>query len=387
LLLISPTGASGQGDPEAATSSGTSTDLLLLATYVLLALTFSFLCSVAEAVLLSITPSYIEGQREKRPRHAALLKRLKQDNIDRSLAAILTLNTIAHTIGAILAGAQATKLFGSVWVGLFSALMTLLILFLSEIIPKTIGAIYWPRLASPTTLFVHALTIILYPIVWVSERLTHFISRGRKIHSLSRDEFLAMTRVGEQAGHIHDNESRIIHNLLRFESLKVKDIMTPRTVVSALPEEMTVQEALKRAAQNPFSRLPLYKGSVDNVTGFVLRSDILLKKLQGQDDDQLKSFKRAILAVPAAVPLAVLLEHLLKGRQHIAVVVDEYGGTSGLVTLEDLVETLMGVEIMDEIDKVEDMQILARKLWADRAQALGIDGIIAEEGSISRGAP
>lgn len=217
-----------------------NTDTLLLITYVLLAIGFSFLCSVAEAVLLSITPSYIEGQKEKRPKNAARLKRLKQDNVDQSLAAILTLNTIAHTAGAIGAGAKATVVFGSAWFGLFSAVMTLAILFFSEIIPKTIGAIYWSILVVPTVLFVQGLIVILYPIVWISEKLTKLISRGKAIHNFSRDEFIAMARLGNDSGHIHDNETRIIRNLFRYGSVKAMDVMTPRSVVFALAEGRTV---------------------------------------------------------------------------------------------------------------------------------------------------
>jgi len=378
LILTGSTLTVGAEDPGKSTVEDTSAAAVLLITYVLLALGFSFLCSVAEAVLLSITPSYIEGQKLKRPQRAALLRRLKQDNVDRSLAAILTLNTIAHTVGAIGAGAQAAVVFGSAWFGLFSMVMTLTILFLSEILPKTIGAVYWSKLVGPTAFFVQSLIVTLYPIVWISERLTKFISGGKKMHIFSRDEFIAMARVGQKSGHIHDNESRIIRNLFLFGSLQVTDIMTPRTVVSALPEDVTVMDALKHITQTPFSRLPLYTIDMDHITGFVLRDDVLLKKAQDRGDEMLKSLKRDILAVPESVSLSMLLDRLLKDRQHIAIVVDEYGGTRGLVTLEDLVETLIGIEIMDERDNVEDMRVLARKLWIERAKALGIEAEIAE---------
>jgi CBS domain containing-hemolysin-like protein len=353
-------------------------DAVLLMAYVLLALFFSFLCSVAEAVLLSITPSYIEELKEKRPKRAALLKRLKQDNVDRSLAAILTLNTLAHTVGAIMAGAKATVVFGSAWFGLFSAAMTLMILFLSEIVPKTIGAIHWPKLVGPTVLFVHTLIVTLYPLVWISERLTKFISRGKNIHIFSRTEFLAMSRIGEQTGHLSNSESRIILNLFRFGALRVTDIMTPRTVVSGLPEDMTIMDAVKHITQKPFSRLPLYKTDIDEITGFVLRDDILLREAQERGNEALKFIKRDIYRVPESALLSSFLEHLLKHHQHIAIVVDEYGGTAGLVTLEDLFETLMGMEIVDEKDSVVDMRALARKKWAERAKTLGIDVEIAK---------
>ncbi|MBM9606557.1 CNNM domain-containing protein [Desulfopila inferna] len=351
----------------------TTADVILLIMYVLLALVFSFLCSVAEAVLLSITPSYIESQKENRPKRAALLQYLKHDNVDRSLAAILTLNTIAHTIGAIGAGAQASIVFGSTWFGVFSAAMTLMILFFSEIIPKTIGAVYWPHLVGFTTLFVRFLINILYPIVWLSEKVTRIISHDSKLHIFSRDEFIAMARVGVQTGGILDNESLIIKNLLQLQSIAVLDVMTPSTVVSALPEDMTIPEAMVRISKTPFSRLLLYKNNFENITGFVLRDDILLKKAHNHDEETLKSLKRDISVVPGTISVSLLLDRFLKERRHIALVVDEHGSMRGLVTLEDLLETLIGVEIMDEMDKVEDMRVFARKLWMDRAKALGIE--------------
>jgi len=346
--------------------------VVLLIVYVLLALVFSFLCSVAESVLLSLTPSYIEEQKEKQPKRAALLTRLRQENVDRSLAAILTLNTIAHTVGAIGAGAQATVVFGSAWFGLFSAVMTLMILFLSEIIPKTIGAIYWSKLAGPTAFFVNSLIVVLYPIVWVSERMTKFISHGKNVHVFSRDEFIAMARIGEQTGQILDNEARMIRNLFRFGSMEVTDIMTPRTVISALPEDMTVADGLEYIEEKPFSRLPVYKTDIDDICGFVLKDEVLSKKAQVGSEATLQSLKRNILVVPESVSLTALLEMFLKDRQHIAIVVDEYGGTTGLVTLEDLVETLIGMEIADETDTVIDMRVLARKQWEERARTMGI---------------
>ncbi len=355
------------------TTKEMTTDALLLIAYVLLALFFSFLCSVAEAVLLSITPSYIEEQKEINPKRAALLKRLKQDNIDRSLAAILTLNTIAHTVGAIGAGAKAAVVFGSAWFGIFSAVMTLMILFLSEIIPKTLGALYWPKLTGPAAYFVQSLIVILYPIVWISEQMTKIIAHEKTVHVFSRNEFIAMSCVGEQTGQIHKNEARIIRNLFLFGSTNVTDIMTPRTVISALPDDITVMDASEYMAKTPFSRLPVYEENIDHVRGFVLRDEVLLTKSQGHGGEMLKSLMRKIMIVPESVSLTSLFETFLKDRHHIAVVVDEYGGTSGLVTLEDLVETLIGTEIMDEMDTVADMRAFARKKSADRLKAHGID--------------
>ena len=360
-------------------------DMWQLIAYVFLALGFSFLCSVAEAVLLSVTPSYIEGLKERRPKRAARLKRLKQEKVDQALAAILTLNTIAHTIGAIGAGAKATVVFGSYWFGLFSAFMTFLILFFSEIIPKTIGAVFWANLTGPTALFVQLLMVVLYPVVWISEKVTKMIARDKNPHVFSREEFTAMARIGEHTGHIKKRESRIIRNLFRFESIKITDIMTPRTVISAFSENMSLIDALTHVTTTPFSRLPTYRTGIDDITGFVLKDDVLALNALGQGDKKLKSLMRDILAVPDLISLSTLFERFLTDHQHIAVVVDEHGGTEGLITLEDLIETLMGMEIVDETDNVEDMRALARKKWVERVKALGISGEIAEQSKADQG--
>lgn len=383
--------------------SYTPEDAMMLAAYVLLALVCSFLCSVAEAVLLSITPSYIEGLREQKPKHAALLRKLKKDKVDQSLSAILTLNTIAHTVGAIGAGAKATVVFGSAWFGLFSAIMTLMILFLSEIVPKTIGAVYWSILEVPTARFVQSLIVILYPVVWISEKLTVFISRRKIVHNAGRDELIAMASLGVKTGQIHSKESIIIRSLLRFESLKPSDIMTPRTVIFALPENMKIRDAWPIISRKPFSRIPIYTDSVDCITGFILKNDVLTHSTQDykapliqgnvetdeiqipisaksskndnsflSTEEPLSVLKREILVVPESISITSLFEQSLKNRHHITIVVNEHGGTEGLVTLEDLIESILGMEIVDETDYVEDMRILARKRWVERAGKMGI---------------
>lgn len=373
ILFSSGAWAAGGAPETEIIGNYTHADAVILVMYVLLALVFSFLCSVAEAVLLSITPTYIAGLQESRPRLAAMLTNLKIDNVDRSLAAILTLNTIAHTVGAIGAGAKATAVFGSAWFGVFSAVMTLLILFLSEIIPKTLGAVHWRKLTQVTAYFVRGLIVLLYPLILVSELLTKLIAHGKDVHPFSRDEFIAMADIGEQTGGIHEHESRIIQNLFHFESLAAKDIMTPRTVIVALQQDMTVSDALLEHPHNVFSRLPLYGSDMDDVTGFVLKDDLLLAKAKDKHDMPVKSLQRDMMAVSGDLPLSQLLEKLLDERQHIALVVDDYGGTRGLVSLEDVVETLLGMEIVDEMDKVADMQSLARQQWERRARALGIN--------------
>ncbi len=300
--------------------------------------------------------------------------------MDRSLAAILTMNTIAHTVGAIEAGAQASVLFGSSWVGFFSALMTLLILFLSEIIPKTLGALYWPSLVPAASLYIRSLIFLLYPLVRASEGLTRWISRNKDIHQFSREEFLAMAGIGEQIGEIDSQESKIIHNLFRFRSLKVTDIMTPRTVVYAYDQELSIAEAQQLASDSHFSRILLYKGSKDDIVGFALKDEILMHSLERPTKPNLKLFKRHIEAVPDSMQLPKLLELLLQTRQQIVIVVDEYGVLKGLVTLEDVIETLLGMEIIDEMDSVSDMQALARQQWARRAKSLGLQ--LTEENAV-----
>jgi len=381
----------------------TPEDVMMLAAYVLLALVCSFLCSVAEAVLLSITPSYIEGLEERNPKHAARLRKLKNDRVDQSLSAILTLNTIAHTVGAIGAGAKATVVFGNAWFGLFSAIMTLMILFISEIVPKTIGAVYWSILEVPTARFIQSLIVILYPVVWISEKLTAFISRRKVVSNSSREELIAMASLGVKTGQLHSKESRIIENLLRFETLKPSDIMTPRTVIFALPEDMKIRDAWPIISRKPFSRIPLYTHSVDSITGFILKDDVLIHSTQdcvapesqGKEENDERSIpvsaeyprngnlllstgealnvlKREILTVPESISVTSLFEQSLKNRHHITVIVNEHGGTEGLVTLEDLIESIIGMEIVDETDRVEDMRILARKRWVKRARKMGI---------------
>ena len=355
-----------------ATSTSISGDAAMLLFYVFMALFFSFMCSVSEATLLSITPSYIAGLKDTNPKKAAQLQRLKVDNIDQSLAAILTVNTIANTLGAIGAGSKVTAVFGSAWFGVFSGVMTLLILFLAEIIPKTLGATYWRQLAGFTTSYVNALIKIMYPLILVSEKLTKLISRGKKLHDFSRDEFVAMAGVGREQGLINERESKIIRNLFLFKSVEASTVMTPRIVVSALQGDQTVDEALNDPAKVHFSRLPIYGDNLDSVSGFVLREDLLVAKNQGQGHKPLTDFRRDITAVMSSTPLSGLMETLLEQRQHIALVVGEYGETKGLVTLEDVVETLLGIEILDEGDKVDDMQKLARQMWLKRAERMGI---------------
>ncbi|MBF0658887.1 HlyC/CorC family transporter [Psychrobacter sp. NG25] len=355
-----------------ASADPTALNILLLIFFVVVAIGISFVCSLAESALLSMTPSYIADVQETNPKKANMLRRLKVDNIDQSLAAILTLNTVAHTLGSIGAGAQATIVFGSAWFGLFSAIMTLAILFLSEIIPKTLGTVYWRQLSGIVAYFVRGIILLLYPLIWVSERLTKLLVRGKEPQAFSRREFAALASIGEESGQIDPLESRIIRNLLAFGAIKVEDIMTPRSVMLAFEENKTVAELLVDRPKLTFSRLPIYDGDLDNVTGFVLKTDMLLAKVNHAVDKPLTQFKREITFVFSKMKLFDLLELMLKNRIHIAITVGEYGEVKGLVTLEDVFETLLGLEIVDEIDRVEDMQALARQMMDRRVERLGM---------------
>jgi len=344
---------------------GETRHLVLMIVYAVVALVFSFLCSVAEAVLLSVSPSFIAHLRQQGEPLAERLHRLKT-SIDRSLAAILTLNTIAHTVGAGGAGAEAAAYFGERWVGLAMAVLTLLILFLSEIIPKTLGAVYWRRLAGATADFVKLLLVTLYPLIWVSELLTKMITRNKSAHAFSREEFAALADVGVERGQIEVEESRIVKNLFRFRELEVEAIMTPRTVVFALQQDMTVEAALAQHADTAFSRIPIYGENQDDVRAFVLKVDVMREKLAGRGSLPLRELGREIEAVGENASLEAVFERLLDGQLHLLLVLDEYGGLAGLVTLEDVVETLLGMEIVDEADKVDDLRKLARAKWEER---------------------
>ncbi|MGP4952440.1 CNNM domain-containing protein [Psychrobacter sp. T6-1] len=374
LLALAPQSvlAAAATTASAATAAPTATNIALLILFVAIAIGISFLCSLAESVLLSMTPSFIADVQERNPKKAAMLKRLKVDNIDQSLAAILTLNTVAHTLGSIGAGAQATIVFGSTWFGLFSGVMTLAILFLSEIIPKTLGTVYWRQLSGIVALFVRGIIVLLYPLIWISEKLTKLLVRGKEANVFSRREFAALASIGEESGQIDPLESRIIRNLLAFGAIKVEDIMTPRSVMLAFEQKKTVAELLVDRPKLTFSRLPIYDEDLDNITGFVLKTDMLLAKVNHAMHKPLTQFKRDITFVFSKMKLFDLLELMLKNRIHIAVTVGEYGEVKGLVTLEDVFETLLGLEIVDEIDRVEDMQALARQMMDRRVERLGM---------------
>ncbi|PSQ86086.1 MAG: hemolysin [Bacteroidetes bacterium QS_3_64_15] len=343
----------------------------LLVFYVALAIGVSFLCSMMEAVLLSVTPSYVAALERKGSAVGERIHEFKE-NVDRPLAAILSLNTIAHTVGAAGVGAQAAIVFGEAYTGIVAAILTLLILVLSEIIPKTLGAVYWRTLTPSVVRMLTATIIAMWPLVKLSQGITHLLSQEEEETAFSREEFTAMAELGEEEGVFEEKESRILRNLFRFNSLRVKDVMTPRTVIFDLPENTTIGEVVEEHDEFRFSRIPVYDDDPDDITGYVLKDEMLLRAAQEEFDVTLEEMARDILVVHETLPLPDLLERLLDRLEHIALVVDEYGGVAGVVTLEDVVETLLGLEIVDEADSVEDMQALARKQWFKRARELGM---------------
>lgn len=369
LVLFSVIDFSG-GQPGAEAPAEAASSVFWLIFFAVVAIGFSFFCSVAEAVLLSVTPSYIATEKEKKKRSAVALEKMKA-NIDRPLAAILSLNTIAHTVGAAGVGAQAAGIWGPQAVGWASAAMTLLILTLSEIIPKTIGAVYWRVLAAWIARMVQWLIWVLLPLVWLSELMTRMLA-GDKQEVVTREEVAAMAELSVAGGELKSDESRIFRNLLQLRELAVQDVMTPRTVIFSFPQDKTVGEVLAEHDHLPVSRIPVYEESLDEVTGFVLKSDILLAQANDQPATQLKELIRPLTTVPETASLSKLFDVLLNNREHIALVLDNYGGTDGLVTLEDVLETLLGAEIVDEADAATDMRRLARKRWKERAEALGL---------------
>lgn len=341
--------------------------MILLITYLFVALFFSFLCSILEAVILSTTPSFIEIKIEQNKRYAKDLKKLKE-NIDKPLAAILTLNTFAHTVGAAGVGAQAQIIWGSEYLSLISIILTLLILFFSEIIPKTLGATYWKQLAPFAASILELLIFILYPFVVISNFLTKLI--GKKEDSIiTRDDFSVLATIGSKSGVFDKEESQIIKNLIEFKKIFIKDIMTPRTVVTSADEELLINEFYKNNKNLQFSRLPLYKDQSDNITGFCLKDDILAAIIENRGNEKLRSLKREILIVFEMTPVHKLLKTMIEQGEQIALVINEYGGMEGVVTIEDFVETLLGLEIVDETDIHEDMQQLAREVWEKKGES------------------
>ena len=347
----------------------------LLIAFFLFALICSFFCSLWEAVLLSITPSHARLQSQEGTRVGRYLEHFKA-NIDRPLAAILTLNTIAHTVGAIGVGAQAAGIWEQTnpWVTRFvvPAGMTIAILVLSEIVPKTLGALYWKQLMTFTAHSLRRLTQILAPFVWLSQYMTRNLKRDTSQPILTRTDFLAMAELGAEEGVFEAEESEMIGHMIRFQEIQVGDVMTPRTVVAVASENDTISEYYDTVKDHSFSRIPVHDESKDHITGYVLKTDLLIAQVEGRGDEVVATLRRDIVAVGESFAITDLFTELRMRQEHLAVVLDEFGGMAGIITMEDVIETLLGLEIVDETDDTVDMREVARRHRIRRAQALGL---------------
>ncbi len=348
----------------------------LLITFFLLAILISFLCSLLEAVLLSITPSFVQLKAQEGGGIGRRLETFKS-NIDRPLAAILTLNTIAHTVGAIGVGDQSVRIWADtnpMMTGVIVPVVMIMgILILSEIIPKTLGANHWQKLVPFTVGSLEIIIFVLYPLVWISQIITGSLKRDKSLSVFSRLEFLAMAEIGVSEGVFEKQDSEIIANLLRLETVLAEDVMTPRTVVERASENQTIKAFYRDTGELPFSRIPLFEGhEKEHVSGYFLKSELMEMLVQGKGDRHLAEIKRDITVVHESLPISELFNRFLENREHIALVVDEFGGMAGIVTMEDVLETLLGMEITDESDDTVDMQSLARQKWQTRARRSGL---------------
>lgn len=344
--------------------------MLLLTIYVSIAIGVSFICSVLEAVLLSISPSYIAQLKQNGHPAAESLDKLKTD-IDRPLASILTLNTIAHTIGAATAGAQAAVVFGSQWLGVFSAVLTLGILVLSEIVPKTIGATYWRQLAPASATVLRWMVFFLTPFVWFSEQITKRLARGHEAPKM-RDELSAMAILAKESGEFAEGESKILSNLLGIQDVPVTQVMTPRPVVFRVDAEMSINQFLTDHKETPFSRPLVYSEQSDNIIGFVHRLELFKLQQAGCGEKPLGDVMRPIHVLLNNLPLPKAFDQMMAQRLQLSLVVDEYGTIQGIITLEDIFEHLVGEEIVDEADKTTDMQELAFQRWEKWKEKHGV---------------
>ena len=332
--------------------------MTLLLIYLAIAIGVSFLCSVLEAVLLSITPSYLEQLTQEKLQSGKAIQSVK-DRLDESLSSILILNTFAHTMGAAGVGAQALRVFGPEAETLIAVLLTLAILYFSEIIPKTLGAAYWRQLAVPAALTIRWLVRLVYPLVWMSTRLTQLLGKSHK-DEITREEILALASLGRKDGALRAQENKYLVNLLNLNDIQTSEILTPRTVVHMLDETTPVSDALELDESRQFTRVPIYRDSTDNVTGIVMRVELFEAERSGREGQSIAALAQPVIRVPEELPVYRLLDRFIREQAHLFLVEDEFGQTAGIVTLEDAIETLLGREIIDESDAVADMQELAR---------------------------
>lgn len=341
--------------------------MALLFFYLSLALVVSFICSIMEAVLLSAPQSFLIVKSEKGNKWATYFLDLK-NNVDKPLSAILSLNTVAHTVGAAGVGAQAVKVFGEAYFGLISAILTILILVITEIIPKTAGARFWRNLAPLSSHVMKVMIFITYPLVLMSAVITKMISQDNSEHSTSREEISALASIGADEGIFTDKEHKIIQNLLRLKNLKVTEIMTPRVVMAVADENLKLGEFLSDKEYLRFSRIPVFSDNKENITGYVFRQEVFENLAEDNHEMTLKQIRREIVIAPDKNVLFDLWETLLERKEHLALIIDEYGGVEGIVTMEDIIETLLGLEIIDEKDTISDMQKYARDRWKRRQE-------------------
>lgn len=337
--------------------------MTLILLYLIGALSVSFLCSVLEAVLLSTPVSFISMKESQDVKGASLLMKYKT-NVDRPVAAILTLNTVAHTIGAAGVGSESVKVFGEAYFGIISAILTLLILVLSEIIPKTIGASYWRSLAIPSARIIRAMIFITYPLVRLSELLTRCVSPRIQPITVSREEVAAMVNVGTDEGVIEVAENKVIQNFLKLSNVKAEDIMTPYVVVASVPAITTMKEFYDNKALSAFSRIPVFDTGREFITGYVLRANVLEMLTHDKFTMPLREIVRPVLFFSEDTKVSDIWRKMLQEKEHISVVTDEYGCMRGIVTMEDVIETMLGVEIVDECDTTDDLQALVRKQFS-----------------------
>ncbi len=331
----------------------------LLLLYFSIAIVISFICSVLEAVLLSVNMPYVSLLEKKHPKAASLLYKHKT-NINKSIASILILNTLAHTFGAAGVGAQAELIFGSSAVFYVSVILTLAILFLSEIIPKTFGTLYWKELAPLAAYIINFFIWLTYPLIVISLFLTRRMAKDKETQgSLSKAELIASTLLSEDDGIIDEHESDVIENVLLLDDIKVKEILTPRSVVYGIDGNKTIQDIIANEDLFQFSRIPVYHESIDTITGIVLTKRIFQQAMQ-DDTIAINDLKSEIFTINENIPVSKALDLFIKKKEHIFLVVDSYDQTEGIITLEDCVETILGVEIMDESDTIEDMREYAK---------------------------
>jgi CBS domain containing-hemolysin-like protein len=333
--------------------------------YFFLSLALVFFCSFLESVILSVSNSYAALLVKKGRKSGRILRNMKR-RINHPLAAILTFNTIGEIVGAAAVGAQTYRVFGNKWVALSSALMTVCILFFGELIPKTIGASNWKKAAPAAAYLITFLIYLTYPIVITFEAISSFISKKSSQLPISREEIIVLAENAVSEGVLLKKEARIIENLLLLSKIRTEDILTPRSVIIALQKDMTVAEAMSLKPPIKFTRIPVYNKGLDDVIGLVLHDKIIEFFCSQKSDTHVEELMGPIYAVPESKPIADLLDEFINRREHLFEVVDEYGGTAGIVTLEDVLETLLGVEIVDEFDSVEDMQAYAIEKWKQK---------------------